>query len=198
LRTKVKKLENITIKNETLVVDDDLTQFWGPNLTLEGCEIKINCTGKNLIINELDLINCNLFIKKLKKFDWNRAKILNCKFTGSIIEQDFGSWSVSEGGGSIENADFSEAELDGCRFINTDVGKIKFPSFPMVVIPNPSNYLEQSRNLIWDGKAKLFSVYFDESPEVSASVIDINKFIRKFDLQLSQLETNLSKLNIKL
>jgi hypothetical protein len=67
---------------------------------------------------------------------------------------DFGHWpDYSEGArhGSIEDCDFTEARLDGCRIMGCDPSTIRFPKWPCFTILDPVRRARELSSLQWPG-----------------------------------------------
>lgn len=69
------------------------------------------------------------------------ARFINCKFRGVFAGIDFGRGhrvELNETFGDVRVCDFSDAILDGCRFVNVSTSEIKFPSEDHRVLSKPS------------------------------------------------------------
>jgi hypothetical protein len=118
--------------------------FLGRNLTLRHCTLVLKVSARNLFIRDVRFIDCTFDVKQeLKNHqDWIRASLKGCRFKGRLSGCDFGHWPEygSEPEyqlGSIEDCDFSEARLDGCRFMGGDPSTLRFPKWPCFTILDP-------------------------------------------------------------
>ncbi|MET0401389.1 MAG: hypothetical protein ABW123_03255, partial [Cystobacter sp.] len=53
--------------------------------------------------------------------------------------------------GSIEDCDFSEARLDGCRFMGCEPATLRFPKWPCFTILDPIANSEKLSQVQWPG-----------------------------------------------
>jgi hypothetical protein len=63
-----------------------------------------------------------------------------CRFKGSFSGNDFGfraNLFDREKAGGVEDCDFSEAGLNGCRFFNCDMSTIRLPLWPCFSFMDP-------------------------------------------------------------
>jgi hypothetical protein len=147
-------LEDTEIENERLELSAGTIYFLGPNLTLRNCTLVLRVPARDLIIPQAQFINCTINIKKeLKNLRWEHATIKGCRFTGRLSGNDFGRWPTSlKTPGSIEDCDFTEARLDGCRFVGCDINTIRLPSWPCFTILEPARRWRELQALHWPGK----------------------------------------------
>ncbi|EPX62305.1 hypothetical protein D187_008492 [Cystobacter fuscus DSM 2262] len=76
----------------------------------------------------------------LKGVAWAPMKLKGCRFKGSFSGNDFGFRADlfdREKAGGVEDCDFSEARLNGCRFFNCDISTIRLPLWPCFSFMNP-------------------------------------------------------------
>ncbi|HEX5750130.1 MAG TPA: hypothetical protein VFZ09_28125 [Archangium sp.] len=151
--------EDKHLENERLELTDKGTlYFLGRNLTLKNCTLVLKVAARNLFIREVQFINCIFEVKQeLKNHQqWIRASLKGCRFKGRLSGCDFGHWP--EYGkepeyqlGSIEDCDFSEARLDGCRFMGSDPASIRFPKWPCFTILEPLRRAPELLGVKWPG-----------------------------------------------
>jgi hypothetical protein len=150
-------MEEESKDNERLELRDrGSIYFLGPNLTLRNCEIILNVPARNLVIRQACFDSCTFEVKQeLKNHQsWVYASIKGCRFKGRMSGCDFGHWpGYSEGAenGSIEDCDFSEARLDGCRFMGCEPATLRFPSWPCFTILDPIANSERLNRVKWPG-----------------------------------------------
>lgn len=151
--------EDKEINNERLeLTDKGSLYFLGSNLTLRNCTLVLKVAARNLFIDGVRFINCTFEVKQeLKNHQqWVAASLLGCRFKGRLTGCDFGHWPEygSEPGyqlGSIEDCDFTEARLDGCRIIGCDPASIRFPKWPCFTLLDPIGRAPELRSVKWPG-----------------------------------------------
>ena len=100
---------------------------------------------------------------------------------------DFGDWDSIENS-SIESCDFSDAELDGCRFLNCNVGDMLFPHWPCFVIANPGDALSYVISRKWPGKiGMLLRIYTDTDAQCVAVSGDAGRMAAKNGISLDEM-----------
>ncbi|EPX64094.1 hypothetical protein D187_005227 [Cystobacter fuscus DSM 2262] len=157
-------LENVIIKNKELenerfeVTDKDSLYFLGPNLTLRNCTVVLKVSARRLHILGARFIDCTFEVKQeLKNHqDWVRASLEGCRFKGRLTGCDFGHWpeygsEPEYQHGFIENCDFTEARLDGCRIMGCDPTPLRFPKWPCFTILDPIRRAPELRGAKWPG-----------------------------------------------
>jgi hypothetical protein len=145
-------LENRELSNERLEIGAGIVYLLGPNLTLRHCTLVLKIAARNLIIPQARFVDCTFEARReLKNFRWNHAHLKGCRFTGRFSGNDFGSWPSNPHEGSIEECDFSEARLDGCRFFACDLRTLRFPSWPCFTILEPARRWRELIALPWPG-----------------------------------------------
>lgn len=116
-------------------------------------------------------------VKKQKNFQLFQARFINCKFFGVFSGIDFGrAHDVERDGdfGGIESCDFTEAILDGCRFVNVDVSTMRFPARRHGVLLNPSTRYADVAAMQWPGQLGLYMAACTDRPDsFKASVMHI-------------------------
>ncbi|WNG44869.1 hypothetical protein F0U60_12770 [Archangium minus] len=150
--------------------------YWlGPNLTLRNCTVVISVASRWLTLMSGQFIDCTIQAKgELKNKRWARMSFKGCHFKGRFTGNDFGfreddldKWRL----GGIENCDFSEARLDGCRFYNCDMRTIRLPRWPCFTILEPVQRAAELARLKWPG---LFgSVIIEGLPEQEVCVVAV-------------------------
>jgi hypothetical protein len=155
-------LENVIIENKELenqrieVTDKNALYFLGPHLTLRGCTVVLKVPARRLHILGAKFIGCTFEVKQeLKNHqEWICAALEGCRFQGTLSGCDFGYWPEygSEPGyqlGAIEDCDFSEARLDGCRFMGCDPSTLRLPRWPCFTFLEPVRRAAELRAAPW-------------------------------------------------
>jgi hypothetical protein len=176
-------LENVIIKereieNERLeLTDKGSLYFLGPDLTLRNCTVILKVAARNLLLRRgTQLIDCTIDVKQeLKNHqDWVFASLQGCRFKGRLSGCDFGRWpGYSEGSedGAIEDCYFSEARLDGCRFMGCDPRTLRFPKWPCFTILDPIRKASELRRVKWPGSFGAVTVQdLDHQPPATTAV----------------------------
>ncbi|MFL5355228.1 hypothetical protein [Archangium sp.] len=154
------RFENQELENERLELTvKDAHYFLGPHLTLRRCTVILNVSAKRLFINQARFIDCTFEVKQeLKNHqDWIGASLENCRFKGRLSGCDFGHWPEYSSApwcqfGSIEDCDFTEARLDGCRIMGCDPSTIRFPKWPCFTLLDPLGRAPGLRSVKWPGR----------------------------------------------
>jgi len=152
-------IENRELENERLELagaSDQLIAF-GPNLTLRRCTVVVRVPGSRLIVRQPRLIDCTIEFKQEQRNHrgWVSAALKGCRVKGRLIGCDFGPFpGYSTGGehGQVEDCDFSEARLDGCRFHGCDIRTVRLPRWPCFTIIDPLGNAAALNRLNWPGR----------------------------------------------
>ena len=174
--------EDKHLENERLELTDKGTlYFLGANLTLKNCTLVLKVAARNLFIDGVRFIDCTFEVKQeLKNHqDWITASLKGCRFKGRLSGCDFGHWP--EYGkepeyqlGSVEDCDFSEARLDGCRFMGCDPRSLRFPKWPCFTFLDPIGRAPELRRGKWPGM--FGSVVVDELHGQPPSTVALTKY----------------------
>jgi hypothetical protein len=150
--------EDREIEGERLELSDSKEgiYFLGPNLTLRRCTLVIRVSARWLHVLPTRFIDCNIEVKQeLKNHqDWVRASLKGCRFKGRLSGCDFGHWPHFANGwehGAIEDCDFTEARLDGCRFHGCDPSTLRLPRWPCFTLLDPIRRSREWDLLEWPG-----------------------------------------------
>ncbi|PTL81667.1 pentapeptide repeat-containing protein [Vitiosangium sp. GDMCC 1.1324] len=147
------------IENERLELTDKKANYiLGPNLTLKNCTLVLKVPARRLSTKQARFIDCTFEVKQeLKNYQaWVAASLKGCRFKGHLRGCDFGHWPEYSSlpwyqHGSIEDCDFTEACLDGCRIMGSDPATIRFPKWPCFTILDPIGRAPELRGLTWPG-----------------------------------------------
>jgi len=144
------------------LADKEHLTYLGPNLTLRRCHVLIRVPASGLVVLPTRFIDCTLEVKQeLKNFAWTCAALKGCQVKGRLTGCDFGPWRDYTKGwehGAIEDCDFSEARLDGCRFHGCDPRTVRFPPWPCFTILDPIGRSQELKSVPWPGR---FDVILD-------------------------------------
>jgi hypothetical protein len=151
--------EDQEIENQRLeLTDKGSLYFLGSNVTFRNCTFVLKVSGRNLSFDQgTRFIDCTFEVKQeLKNHqDWVFASLQGCRFKGRLTGCDFGHWpdySERAGHGSIEDCDFTEARLDGCRIMGSDPATIRFPKWPCFTFLDPIRRAPELRGVKWPGR----------------------------------------------
>ncbi|NMO17903.1 hypothetical protein HPC49_16085 [Pyxidicoccus fallax] len=153
--------------------------YLGPNLTLRRCQLVIDVPRSALTIDGARLIDCTIDVKTaLAEFRWEKARLKGCRFTGLMIGNDFGRWPTAQHPelGGIEDCDFTDASLDGCRFFGCDVSTLRFPSWPCFTVFDPVPRSRELTALPWPGPVgAVFKAIARSPPSLSAVTLSASR-----------------------
>ncbi|WP_434386784.1 hypothetical protein [Melittangium boletus] len=147
---------NRVLEGEHLELTDKTAICWfGPNVTLRGCTLVTNISARWLHLVSGTLSDCSIQAKsELKTLSWAAMKVRGCRFKGRFSGNDFGfredvdeRWRA----GGIEDCDFSEAVLNGCRFFNCDMRTIQLPRWPCFTFLDARRHATELARRAWPG-----------------------------------------------
>jgi hypothetical protein len=141
------------IVNEQLVLDSKTELYYlGHDLTLRQCTLVLKVPARALVITRTRLIDCTIHVKQeLKNFRWYKNFLKGCRFTGRLSGNDFGHNLDPPPEGGMEDCDFSEAQLDGCRFLGCDTNTLRFPPWPCFTLLDPVRRARELSAAPWPG-----------------------------------------------
>jgi hypothetical protein len=148
------------IKSERLeLADKNSLYFLSTGLSLRDCTVVLKVPASNLVIKQARFIDCTFEVKQeLKNHQgWVTAYLKGCRFKGRLTGCDFGHWPEYGSDpwyqqGAIENCDFTEARLDGCRIMGADPTTLRFPKWPCFTILDPIRRAAELRSVKWPGR----------------------------------------------
>lgn len=122
--------------------------------------------------------DCNVVAaKRQRDFRFFRARFIGCSFFGTYSGIDFGrrgEVEVEGDFGSVENCDFTNAVLDGCRFFNVEVSTLRLPRWPHVVVEKPHLLADLVAAIDWPGHlGEYMEICTNKPSSLSATVIHI-------------------------
>jgi uncharacterized protein YjbI with pentapeptide repeats len=149
--------EDREIENERLELTDQKANYiLGPNLTLRNCTLVFKVSARHLSLHQARFIDCTFEVKQeLKNYQqWICTSLEGCRFKGRLTGCDFGHWPEYGSApeyqfGSIKDCDFSEARLDGCRFMGCDPSTLRFPKWPCFTFLDPIGRAAELRGARW-------------------------------------------------
>lgn len=180
------KLHHATVAEENIKLLDQEVNVLGPELYVEDCNIYSDCDNGALIIAGMKMVGGKFFQDSpLTNFHFENAHFLNVKFSGTFIGCDFGDWDDSERS-SVSHCDYSDAILDGCRFLNCDMESIKLPKWPCFTLINPSVARSAVLSRQWPSKVgMILDIYTDNDPECVGICGDAQRLAKKNSLSIA-------------
>ncbi|MFY0578052.1 hypothetical protein ACN28S_30375 [Cystobacter fuscus] len=183
--------ENAEIENERLeLMDKEAHYFLGPNLTMKNCTFVLKVSARRLFFAGARFINCTFEVKQeLKNHQqWLAASLKGCRFKGRFSGCDFGHWPeyMSLPGfqhGSIEDCDFTEARLDGCRIMGSDPATLRFPKWPCFTILDPIGRARELNSVQWPGRfgSVVIEDLYDQPPSTKALTLFAPSEAQRYD-----------------
>lgn len=169
----MKHLQKQTLEGTEIMLTDKDQNYLGPDLVLQRCHLILRTNARALTITNVQLLDCQVEAKKkLVNFQmWCGAVIKGCTFRGQFVGNDFGHWTEQHPNGSIENCDFSDAVLDGCRFMDCDIDSIKLPKWPCFTIVYPQRRRSELESLQWPGEVRIWATVVAQSIEITAASV---------------------------
>jgi hypothetical protein len=146
--------ETVTLSEEACrgLVDSTLSSG---TLRLERRSSRIGIMLVNTSVIDSEVIA----VTKQKDDRLFKARFVNCRFKGTFSGIDFGkSHDVERDGdhGGVENCDFTEATLDGCRFFHVEPAAVKLPGWPHVAMVDLSQRADDIEAMTWPGQLGIY------------------------------------------
>jgi len=186
------------IENEQIVFGNKEYAYLGPELTFKNCEIILKVSTKNLTITDTKFINCQIIAKKklVNCQEWSSAIIKGCSFKGSFVGNDFGYSDEKYGNGSIDDCNFSEADLRYCRLMSCDLKNFKLPQWPYFTVENPFKQKEVIASIEWSGKLKTWAKVLMRSQDITTGACFYAPDIaNEDDTDLDEIKSMLQNIN---
>jgi hypothetical protein len=147
------------LENERLELTDKKANYiLGPNLTLKNCTLVLKVSARQLSFKQAQFIDCAFEVKQeLKDYqNWVAASFKGCRFKGRLTGCDFGYWPEYMSlpwfqHGSIEDCDFTEAQMSFCRIMDSDPSTLRFPKWPCFTLLDPIGRAAELQGLTWPG-----------------------------------------------
>ncbi|WNG27748.1 pentapeptide repeat-containing protein [Cystobacter fuscus] len=194
--------EDREIKNERLeLTDKGSLYFLGSNVTFRNCTLVLKVSGRNLLFDEgTRFIDCTFEVKQeLKNHQqWVFASLTGCRFKGRLSGCDFGHWpdySERAGHGAIEDCDFTEARMTGCRIMGSDPATLRFPQWPCFTILDPIGRARELNSVQWPGQVGpiVIETLGKQPPGTVALTEDATAIAKRFDTTPEELRTVIEK-----
>ena len=176
-------LENVIFKNQEIenerleLTDKNSLYYLSTGLTLRHCTVVLKVPASRLIIKQATFIDCTFEVKQeLKNHqEWISASLKGCRFKGRFSGCDFGHWPEYGSDpwyqhGAIEDCDFTEASLDGCRIMGADPATLRFPKWPCFTILDPIGRARELNSVQWPGRfgSVVIEDLYDQPPSTKA------------------------------
>jgi hypothetical protein len=168
--------QNETMEGQPLELGDHTFRFYlGPNLVMRRCTLVLRVPSDLLHLVGVRFIDCTIEVKKqLKEVNWYGAHLKGCRFTGRLIDCEFGHKSSAviphRDLGGIEDCDFSAAHLHGCRFVGCDASTLRFPRWPYFTLLEPYRRSREFAAMMWPREIRAWFTAFDRYPETTAAM----------------------------
>jgi hypothetical protein len=144
------------------------------------------------------LTNCTIQAKgQLKTVRWGPIRFKGCRFKGRFAGNDFGFREddldrLKSGG--IEDCDFSEAELNGCRFFNCDMSTIRLPRWPCFTFLDARRHGTELGQQAWPGSfGSVIKVVCDAPEGTVASTWHAPTVAESMDTTVEELRAALAR-----
>jgi hypothetical protein len=169
-------IEDRTLEGERLELGaKNIRYYLGPNLILRRCTLVLRVPSDLLHFNGPRFIDCHIEVKRqLKEVRWYTAHLKGCRFTGRLIDCDFGHMPdpviPHQDMGGIEDCDFTAAHIHGCRFVGCDASTLNFPRWPYFTILEPYRRREEFASITWPRELRTSFTFFGICPETTAAI----------------------------
>jgi hypothetical protein len=191
------------IENERLELTDKKANYiLGPNLTLRNCTLVLKVSARRLSLKQPRFIDCTFEVKQeLKNYQsWVAASLKGCRFKGRLSGCDFGYWPEYMSlpwyqHGSIEDCDFTEARMDGCRIMGSDPATIRFPKWPCFTILDPIGRARELNSVQWPGRfgSVVVEDLYDQPPSTKALTFFAPGEAKRYDTTPEELRAVVEK-----
>jgi hypothetical protein len=195
--------EDREIENERLELTDTKANYiLGPNLTLRNCTLVLKVSARRLSLKQPRFIDCTFEVKQeLKNYQsWVAASLKGCRFKGRLTGCDFGHWPEYMSlpwyqHGSIEDCDFTEARLDGCRFHGCDPATLRLPKWPCFTILDPIGKSCDLNSVQWPGRfgSVVIEDLYDQPPSTKALTFFAPGEAKRYDTTSEELRAVIEK-----
>ncbi|MFZ6643639.1 hypothetical protein ACO0LL_28205 [Undibacterium sp. TC4M20W] len=130
-------MKDKSVLDQVITLEPNVDYFLGPNLRLLNCKIVSNAIARNIFFSGVEMTE-GFFEQgpRLENFHFEKAHFNKVKFCGDFAGCDFGDWDNSDKS-SIVNCDFVDANMNDCRFLNTDMRTISLPAWPHFSLHSP-------------------------------------------------------------
>lgn len=183
------RINNKNLNRVDIVLDNLEVHSLGPELCINECQLIVNSSARGIIIAGLKMSGGTFKQKvRLSNFHFQKASFTAVHFSGKFSGCDFGVWEPN-GYGEIVDCSFYEANLDGCRFLNCDPNRIRFPRWPCFTLTNPQAAREFVLSRYWSSSLfNLLRILIEEDPRCVAICFDGSKLAKKDNVVLSEFK----------
>ncbi|OJH37047.1 hypothetical protein [Cystobacter ferrugineus] len=201
-------LENVIFKNQEIanerleLTDKNSLYFLSTGLTLRNCTVVLKVPASRLVIKQATFIDCTFEVKQeLKNHQqWISAALKGCRFKGRFSGCDFGHWPEYGSDpwfqfGSIEDCDFTEAQMTGCRIMGSDPATLRFPKWPCFTILDPIGRSRELNSVQWPGQVGpiVIETLRKQPPGTVALTEDAAAIAKRFDTTPEELQAVIQK-----
>lgn len=183
------KIHDTVVTGQRLMLSNLDVNILGPGATLECCDVYSDCASAALVVAGLDMIEGSFTQqdRPLTEARFKKAYFTGVRFSGSFTDCDFGDWEAPERP-HVADCDFSDAKLDGCRFLHCDVDIIKFPKWPGFTLTHPAAARDFVLARQWPAKVgMILDIYTDTDPECVAISGDGARIAKKAGISTAEL-----------
>ncbi|AVR97155.1 pentapeptide repeat-containing protein [Pseudoduganella armeniaca] len=183
------KVHDMVVTGQQLTLSNLEVNILGPGAMLERCDVYSDCASAALVVAGLDMIEGSFTQRDrpLTEARFKRAHFSGVTFSGSFTDCDFGDWDAPARP-HVANCDFSEAKLDGCRFLHCDVDTIKFHKWPGFTLTHPAAARDFVLARQWPAKVgMILDIYTDTDPECVAISGDGARIAKKAGISIAEL-----------
>ncbi len=190
--------ENREFEGERIEFPKHAIYFLGPNVTFRRCTLVVSVAARWLHLLSGKLLDCTIHAKsELTTLPWATMNLKGCRFKGRFTGNDFGfreddidRWRL----GGIEDCDFSEARLNGCRFFNCDMSTIRLPRWPCFTFMDARRHAAELGQREWPGFfGSVIKVVCDASEGTVASTWHAPTVAEKMDTTVEELRAALER-----
>ena len=182
------KISGEHIIGQEIIIDDGKTRnSIKPDAILEDCTLRLRVPSNKLMIRGT-LINTTISMeKKNANYYWFYAKLIQCTFIGTIVENNFGP--VGDFDGKCESCDFSNAKLESCQFFGDSVESHIYPSWPYLTIINPLQNLDTMISREETGNMpEIVDALEYANKELRAIVYNANMLAKRHDIDVETIK----------
>ncbi|EPX57153.1 hypothetical protein D187_006907 [Cystobacter fuscus DSM 2262] len=191
------------IENERLELTDTKANYiLGPSLTMRNCTIVLKVSARRLSLKQPRFIDCTFEVKQeLKNYQsWVAASLKGCRFKGRLTGCDFGYWPEYMNlpwyqHGAIEDCDFTEARMTGCRIMGADPATLRFPKWPCFTLLDPIGRSRELNSVQWPGQVGpiIIETLQKQPPGTVALTEDATAIAKRFDTTPEELRAVVEK-----
>ncbi|MFM2057812.1 MAG: hypothetical protein RLY71_2197 [Pseudomonadota bacterium] len=196
-----RRIRDQHLTGETVVLSESANDCHGlVGCTFSSGTLKLNQKSSRwpIVIVGTTVVDSDVIAVKRQKDDrFFTTRFINCRFHGIFSGIDFGRGhrpELHEDFGTVEDCDFTEAMLDGCRFVNTDVSTLKLPRYEHAVLIEPYKRAADVAPIAWPGHLGQYMKICTDKPEsFKALVIHIPSLARLVKCTEDEVKAALEK-----